>query len=91
MKSYHVLNHVEIKLQTHVLQWGHDPGGYWWPPAYSTWIPSIVSFSFPVSLIVAQFTIFYCFRVLNFWSRFEALNDIFSASNGWENMSFLQS
>ena len=27
------------------------------------------------------------FRVLNFWSHFEALNDIFSASNGRENMS----
>jgi hypothetical protein len=35
-----------------------DPGGYWWPPTYSTWIPTIVSFSFSVSLIVAQFTIF---------------------------------
>jgi hypothetical protein len=35
-----------------------DPGGYWWPPAYSTWAHTIVSFSFPVSLIVAQFTIF---------------------------------
>jgi hypothetical protein len=33
-----------------------DPGGYWWPPAYSTWTPTTVSFS--VSLIVAQFTIF---------------------------------
>ena len=43
---------------------------------------SIVSFSFPVSLIVAQFTIFGSFRVLNIRSRFEALNDIFLASNG---------
>ena len=64
-----------------------DPGGYWWPPTYSTWTPTIVSFSFPISLIVAQFTIFGSFWVLNFRSRFEALNDIFSASNGWENMS----
>ena len=64
-----------------------DPGGYWWPPTYSTWTPTIVSFSFSVSLIVAQFTIFGSFRVLNFWSHFEALNDIFSASNGRENMS----
>ena len=31
----------------------HDPGGYWWPPTYSTWTPTIVSFSFPISLIVA--------------------------------------
>jgi hypothetical protein len=23
-----------------------DPGGYWWPPAYSTWTHTIVSFSF---------------------------------------------
>ena len=29
-------------------------GGYWWPPTYSTWTPTIISFSFPVSLIVAQ-------------------------------------
>jgi hypothetical protein len=35
-----------------------DPGGYWWPPTYSTWMHTIVSFSFSVSLIVAQFTIF---------------------------------
>ena len=35
-----------------------DPGGYWWPPTYSTWTPTIVSFNFLVSLIVAQFTIF---------------------------------
>ena len=35
-----------------------DPSGYWWPPTYSTCIPTIVSFSFSVSLIVAQFTIF---------------------------------
>ena len=67
-----------------------DPGGYWWPPNYSTWTPTIVSFIFPVSLIVAQFTIFGSFRVLNFWSRFEALNDVFSASNGWANMSLFR-
>ena len=65
----------------------NDPGGYWCPPTYSTWTPTIVSFSFPVSLIVAQFTIFGSFQVLNFRSCFEALNDIFSASNGQENMS----
>ena len=63
-----------------------DRGGYWWPPTYSTWTPTIISFNFPVSLIVAQFTIFGSFRVLNFWSRFEALNDIFLASNGRDNM-----
>ena len=67
-----------------------DPGGYWWPPTYSTWTPTIVSFSFSVSLIVAQFTIFGSFRVLNFRIRFEALNDVFLASNGWENMSSFQ-
>ena len=49
--------------------------------------PTIVSFSFLVSLIVAQFTIFGSFRFLNFWSRFEALNDVFLASNGRVNMS----
>ena len=49
--------------------------------------PTTVSFSFLVSLIVAQFTIFGSFWVLNFRSRFEALNDVFLASNGRENMS----
>ena len=66
-----------------------DLGGYWWPPTYST-SPTIVSFSFLVSLIVAQFTIFDSFRVLNFQSRFEALNEVFLVSNGRENMSLLQ-
>ena len=37
---------------------GFNPGGYWWPPTYSTWTPTIVSFSFSISLIVAQFAIF---------------------------------
>ena len=68
----------------------NDPGGYWWPPTYSSWTPTIVSFSFPVSLIVVQFTIFGSFRVLNFRSRFEALNDVFSTSNGLKNMSSFQ-
>jgi hypothetical protein len=35
-----------------------DPGGYWWPPTYSTWTPTIASFSFSV---FAQFTIFSSF------------------------------
>jgi hypothetical protein len=26
-----------------------DPGGYWWPPTYSTWTPTIASFSFSFS------------------------------------------
>ena len=39
--------------------------------------PPLFYFSFPVSLIVAQFTIFGSFRVLNFRSRFEALNEVF--------------
>ena len=47
-------------------------------------------FPFSSSLIVAQFTIFGSFRVLNFQSRFEALNDVFLASNGRENMSPLR-
>ena len=67
------------------MQWGkfppnggrNDPGGYLWPPTYSTWTPTIVSFRFLVSLIVAQFTIFGSFRVLNFRSHFEALKDVF--------------
>ena len=68
-----------------------DLGGYWWPPTYSSWTPTTISFSFLVSLIVAQFTIFGSFQVLNFRSHFEALNNVFSASNGRANMSlFLQ-
>jgi hypothetical protein len=48
-----------------------DPGGYWWPPTYSTWTPTIVSFNFLVFLIVAQFTIFPSFLGLaNFYCRF---------------------
>ena len=35
-----------------------DPGRYWWSPAYSTWGPTIFSFSFSVS---AQLTIFSIF------------------------------
>ena len=35
-----------------------DLGGYWWPPTYSTWGPTIVSFIFLVS---AQLTIFNSF------------------------------
>ena len=49
--------------------------------------PTIVSFGFLVSLIVAQFTIFGSFRVPNFRSHFEALNDVFSALNGRANLS----
>ena len=68
----------------------NDPGGYWWPPNYSSWTPTIFSFSFSVSLILAEFTIFGSFRVLNFRSCFEVLNDVFSASNGEENISLFQ-
>ena len=57
--------------------WGlNDLGGYWWPPTYSTWGPTIFSFSFSVS---AQLTTFSIFRVLNFRSHFKALNDVFWA------------
>jgi hypothetical protein len=35
-----------------------DPGGYWWPPTYSTWTPTIAYFSFSVS---TQFAIFSSF------------------------------
>ena len=79
------VNICTIKNQTTI-----DLGGYWWPPTYSSWTPTIVSFSFPVSLIVAEFTIFGSFRVLNFQSRFEALNNVLLASNGQENMSLFR-
>ena len=59
-----------------------DIGGH---PPIPLGPPPLSSFSFPFSLIIAQFTIFGSFWVLNFWSRFEALNDVFLASNGWEN------
>lgn len=39
----------------------NDPSGFWWPLIYPTWIPTTVFFSFSVSLIVAQFTIFSSF------------------------------
>ena len=77
-------------LPFHISSDSSDPRGYWWPPTYSTWTPTIISFSFLVSLIVAQFTIFGSCRVLNFWSHFEALNDVFSASNGSTNMSLFR-
>ena len=40
------------------MQFEGDPGGCWWPPTYPIWTPATVSFSFSVSVIVAQFTIF---------------------------------
>jgi len=49
------------------------PPPYWWPPTKSTWTPTIVSFSFSVRLILAQFTIFSSFSSLElpelFWGR----------------------
>ena len=77
------------------MQWGpllpkggrNDPGGYWWLPAYSTWTPNTVSFSVSVSLIVAQNLLFLAvFRVLNFWNRFEALNDVFRENGETRNI-----
>ena len=40
-----------------------DLGWCSWPTMYSTWTPTTISFSFSISLIIAQFTIF-----SNFWS-----------------------
>ena len=87
--SQHCLHYMCLCLHylLHILCGIFDPGGYWWPLAYSTWTPTIVSFNFLVSFIVAQFTMFGSFGVLNFRSCFEALNDVFSASNGQENRS----
>ena len=82
-----VLHHLHPPYLDRNITRKGDPGGYWWPPTYSTWTPTIVSLSFLVSLIVAKFTIFGSFRVLNFWSRFEALNDVISALSGRENMT----
>ena len=33
----------------------NDPGGYWWPPAYSTYGPTIVSFIFFTTYYFQQF------------------------------------
>ena len=49
---------IPKNLSTNKREWEGDPGGYWWPPAYSTWTPTIVSFNFLVSLIVAQLTFY---------------------------------
>ena len=57
-KFPHLMEEVNTMGTISFLRGGNDPGGYWWPPAYSTWTPTIFSFNFPVSLIVAQFTIF---------------------------------
>ena len=58
----------------------NDRGGYWWPPAFSTWGPTIVSFIFFHNLLFSAF-----FRVLNFRSRFEALNrDSMPKLHPWE-------
>ena len=57
-----------------------DPGAYWWPPAYSTWGPTIVSFSFFHNLLFLA-----VFRVLNFQSRFETPNgDSMPKLRPWE-------
>ena len=61
----------------------NDPTGYWWPPAYSTWTPTIVSFSFSVSLIVAQFTIFGSFSGPELPEPFWGPKRRFWASNLW--------
>jgi hypothetical protein len=50
-----------------------DAGGYRWPPTFSNWV-KIVSWQFGNLLFLSVF------RVLNFRSRFEALNDVFWAS-----------
>ena len=59
-------------------KWGgmiqKDIGGH---PPIPLGPPPLFLFSFLFSLIVAQFINFGCFWVLNFWSRFEALNDVF--------------
>ena len=58
----------------------YDPGGYWWPPAYSTWGPTIVSFIFFHNLLFLAI-----FRVLNFRSHFEAPNgDSMPNLHPWE-------
>ena len=69
-------------LNVNVIQ--EDIGGH---PPVPLGPPPLFLSNLPVSLIVAQFTIFGSFWVLNFRSRFEALSDVFSTSNGRENKS----
>lgn len=52
-----------------------DLGGYWWPLAYSTWIPNTASFQF--RCFQHKFLFLAVFQVINFLSYFEALNDVF--------------
>jgi len=44
-----------------------DPGGHRWPPTYP---PDSKQF-------FSSLAVFTVFRVLNFWGRFEALNEVF--------------
>ena len=44
-RTRHLWEHCPFRLRIHR---SGDPGGYWWPPAYSTWAPTIFSFSFSV-------------------------------------------
>ena len=39
-----------------------DPSGYWWPPTYSTWTPTTVSFNF--------FSFLNCSIIYYFWQFF---------------------
>ena len=50
-----------FRSQKFSMQGSSDPGGYWWPHTYFSWTPTTISFSFPVSLIVAKFSIFAVF------------------------------
>ena len=91
IESIHILYCIINSIQTkhnhlcynhHYINREHaDLGGCWWPPAYPTWTPTTVSFSFSISLIIAQFTIFGSFLGPELSNRFEALNYIFY----WEN------
>jgi hypothetical protein len=57
-KFPHLMEEINAMGNIDSLGVRNDPSGYWWPPTYSTWTPTIISFSFSISLIVAQFTIF---------------------------------
>ena len=60
-----------------------DPGGCWWPPTYSIWTPTTVFFGI-FNFLNCSTTYYFLavFRVLNFRSHFEALNDVFWGIQG---------
>jgi hypothetical protein len=81
--SYHQVRVKDknINKTTFRTRYGHyefvvDPGGYRWPPTYSNWL----TYRFHLGGFIFHLgSFFLTFLVLNFWGRFEALNNVFWA------------